>query len=64
MGTKQSLVEIACNNKNKGMALQHVSGHTGLIAGHDMVRALDWPTMKPFLQEFNVTAFGVKVARK
>ena len=43
------------------MSLQYASGHEDLIAAHDIVRALDWPTMKPFLQEFNVTAFGVEV---
>ena len=52
---------MACKNKVNGMIAQRVSGHEDLIAAHDIVRALDWPTMKPFLQEFNVTAFGVKV---
>ena len=31
------------------------------IPAAKMVKTLDSPSMKPFLQEFNITAYGIKV---
>ena len=31
------------------------------IPANKMIRTLDSPSMQPFLREFNVTAYGVKV---
>lgn len=31
------------------------------IPANKMIKTLDSPTMQPFLREFNITAYGVKV---